>query len=61
MMTKLDNIDITRTDNGWVVRINGSDECGEWVDETMVVVCTDHPSRPILAFLEDYIALPRRK
>jgi hypothetical protein len=59
MMNKLDNIEIQRTDNGWLVRINGENECGEWADESMVVVGDD--SDPILTFLDAYITLPRRK
>ena len=60
-MNKLDNINIQRTDNGWVVNVNGEDNCGEWTDETMVVVGKGDDTDPILTFLDAYVALPRRK
>ena len=58
-MNRIDSINIDRMDNGWIVRINGEDQNEEWVDIAEVVIGDD--SDPLLQFLSDYVALPRRK
>jgi len=58
-MKRIDSINIDRMDNGWIVRINGEDQNEEWVDIAEVVIGDD--SDPLLQFLSDYVALPRRK
>jgi len=58
-MKSIDSINIDRMDNGWIVRINGEDHNEEWVDIAEVVIGDD--SDPLLQFLSDYVALPRRK
>ena len=58
-ISKIDTINIQRTDNGWIVEINGESECGQWEDERLSVIGDD--SDPLLQLLSDYVALPRRK
>jgi hypothetical protein len=58
-MKRIDSINIDRMDNGWIVRINGEDQNEDWTDIAEVVIGDD--SDPLLQFLSEYVALPRRK
>ena len=56
-MTKIDTINIQRTDNGYVIDIIGESECGDWADEKLSIV---GDSFKLAVAIAPYTNLPRR-
>ena len=56
-ITKIDTINIQRTDNGYVIDIIGESECGNWADEKLSIV---GDGSTLATAIAEYTNLPRR-